>query len=199
LKKHGALRSLDRPRAAPKARRLSDRERAEWLNFAQAFGAKPLHDGVAIVQPEPPKPPPAPVAPARAAAVAPALKLPAKPDAKPRAPTFIEVGGPAAGLDGGSWNRLRKGRTRPERILDLHGATAQSAFAAFERFIGTARADGIRCVEIVTGRGAGEGGVLRRELPHWINLPQLRGAILAATYPHRANTGAVVLLLRRVR
>jgi len=109
------------------------------------------------------------------------------------------VGGPAAGLDGGSWNRLRKGRTRPERILDLHGATAQVAFAAFERFIGLARADGIRCVEIVTGRGAGEGGVLRRELPHWINLPQLRGAILAATYPHRANTGAVVLLLRRVR
>ncbi|WP_284945226.1 Smr/MutS family protein [Acidisoma cladoniae] len=194
-----ALRSLDRLRAAPKARRLSDRERAEWLIFAQAFGAKPLHEMAAAAPPEPPKPPAAPVAPPRPTTVAPPAKLPTKADAKTRPPPFIEVGGPAAGLDGGSWSRLRKGRTRPERILDLHGATAQSAFAAFERFIGTARADGIRCVEIVTGRGAGEGGVLRRELPHWINLPHLRGAILAATYPHRANTGAVVLLLRRVR
>jgi hypothetical protein len=27
----------------------------------------------------------------------------------------------------------------------------------------------------------------------------MRGAILAATHPHRANVGAVVLLLRRIR
>ncbi len=88
---------------------------------------------------------------------------------------------------------------RPQRVLDLHGRTVQAAFIAFEHFIAAARADGIRCVEIVTGRGAGEGGALRRELPLWLNLPQMRGCILAATHPHRANVGAVVLLLRRIR
>jgi DNA-nicking Smr family endonuclease len=88
---------------------------------------------------------------------------------------------------------------RPQRVLDLHGRTVQAAFSAFEHFIAAARADGIRCVEVVTGRGAGEGGALRRELPFWLNLPQMRGAILAATHPHRANVGAVVLLLRRIR
>jgi DNA-nicking Smr family endonuclease len=186
------------PRPPEKARRLSDRERAEWLTFAHAFGAKPFQAPTEVSHPEPAKnlPVPEPKRPAVAAVLA--KPSPAKTNTKPGL-GMLEVGGPAAGLDGGSWSRLRRGRTRPERILDLHGATAQSAFAAFERFIGTARADGIRCVEIVTGRGAGEGGVLRRELPHWINLPQLRGSILAATYPHRANTGAVVLLLRRVR
>jgi DNA-nicking Smr family endonuclease len=138
-----------------------------------------------------------------AAASVPVIPAPLGPPAQPRAskPKLGEltVGGPAAGLDTASWDRLRRGRMRPERVLDLHGRTAQAAFGAFERFIGTARADGIRCVEIVTGRGAGEGGVLKRELPLWINLPQMRGAILAATHPHRANVGAVVLLLRRIR
>jgi DNA-nicking Smr family endonuclease len=99
------------------------------------------------------------------------------------------VGGSAAGLDRASWERLRRGRMRPQRVLDLHGRTVQAAFSAFQDFIRAARADGVRCVEIVTGR----------ELPLWLNLPQMRGAILAATHPHRANVGAVVLLLRRVR
>jgi DNA-nicking Smr family endonuclease len=39
--------------------------------------------------------------------------------------------------------------------------------------------------------------VLRRELPHWLNAPALRPLILALAHPHRANTGAVHVLLRR--
>jgi len=55
-------------------------------------------------------------------------------------------------------------------------------------------------VEVITGRGAGEaGGVLRRELPHWLNLPSLRPLVLAAIHPHPANPGAVRVLLRRTR
>ena len=198
------LRPSDaRRRSEP--RRLSDKERAEWLSFAQALGARPL-------RPADPAPVPASVpAPVTTAPVAPiaasAAAIPAptvvsrtapQPGTRPRL-AELTVGGPAAGLDHASWDRLRRGRMRPQRVLDLHGRTAQAAFGAFEHFIRTARADGIRCVEIVTGRGAGEGGVLRRELPLWLNLPQMRGAILAATHPHRANVGAVVLLLRRIR
>lgn len=179
-------------------RRLSDKERAEWLGFAQAIGARPLHPAEAMAL----------------AAFAPAALVP--PDEKtkagegkaavlsgsrtigsPKPPAEIAVGTLSAGLDGSSWERLRRGHMRPQRKLDLHGRTAQGAFAAFEQFIANARSDGVRCVEIVTGRGAGEGGVLKRELPHWINLPHIRGGILAAAHPHRANVGAVVLLLRR--
>jgi DNA-nicking Smr family endonuclease len=85
-----------------------------------------------------------------------------------------------------------------ERRLDLHGHTAQRAFVAMELLLRSARADGVRVVEIITGRGAGEtGGVLRREVPLWLNLPHLRPMILAAAYPHMRNTGAIRLLLRR--
>lgn len=175
-------------------RRLSERERAEWLSFAQAIGAKPLAVAEALAL--------AALAPAPAAAAPPSGKsvvLPAARPMVPAPPPEISVGSAAAGLDGASWEKLRRGRMRPQRTLDLHGRTAQAAFAAFERFIAEARADGIRCVEVVTGRGAGEGGVLKRELPHWINLPQIRGGVLAAAHPHRANVGAVILLLRRRR
>ena len=55
-------------------------------------------------------------------------------------------------------------------------------------------------VEVITGRGSGEqGGVIRRELPLWLNLPQLRPLVLAVTHPHAANVGSVRLLLRKSR
>ncbi len=186
------------PSRRPDPRRLSDKERAEWLSFTHALGAKPLRpsEPVSVITPAS-----APVGPVTPGLVSVPASLPAVRPKLRGKPGFAEltVGGPAAGLDSASWEKLRRGRMRPQRVLDLHGRTVQAAFGAFEHFIGAARADGIRCVEIVTGRGAGEGGALRRELPLWLNLPQMRGCILAATHPHRANVGAVVLLLRRIR
>ena len=67
-------------------------------------------------------------------------------------------------------------------------------------FLLGAHADGVRCVDIITGRGAGEsGGVLRRELPLWLNQPGLRAIVLAATHPNAGNPGAVRVLLRRAK
>jgi DNA-nicking Smr family endonuclease len=109
------------------------------------------------------------------------------------------------GLDSSSWARFQHGKMPPTRTLDLHGKTAQAAFHTLERFLHAAQADHVRCVEIITGRGKGEaGGVLKRELPLWLNLPSLRPLILAASHPgtapfRAANEGATRLLLRRAR
>ncbi len=112
----------------------------------------------------------------------------------------VSVGQQPAGLDKASWNRLRTGKLQPERTLDLHGRTAQHAYLALQSFLLRAHADRVRCVEVITGRGTGEtGGVIRRELPLWLNLPQLRPLVLGVTHPHAANVGAVRLLLRRTR
>ena len=43
------------------------------------------------------------------------------------------------------------------------------------------------------------GGVIRRELPHWLNLPEIRPLILGAAHPHALNPGSVRLILRRIR
>jgi DNA-nicking Smr family endonuclease len=116
------------------------------------------------------------------------------------APSPVVIGTQPGGLDSGSWHRLRTGRLPPTRSLDLHGLPAHRAFQAFAAFLHAAHAEHARCVEVITGRGSPEaGGVIRRELPLWLNLPELRPLVLAAAYPHPANPGAVRLLLRRVR
>ena len=110
------------------------------------------------------------------------------------------VGTQPGGIDKATWNRFRSGKLATARTLDLHGMTAQRAFQALLSFLRTAHAEQIRCVEIVTGRGSGEtGGVIRREFPHWLNLPEIRPLILGATHPHALNTGSVRLILRRIR
>ena len=102
----------------------------------------------------------------------------------------LAIGTHPGGVDGASWRRFRTGKLQAVRTLDLHGRTAQRAFQALTTFLRAAHAEGVRCVEVVTGQG----GVLRRELPLWLNLPELRGVVLAAAHPHPANPGSVRLL-----
>jgi len=110
------------------------------------------------------------------------------------------IGRPPAGIDRATWRRFQSGRTRPAQRLDLHGLTAARAVLALETFIGRAAGEGHRTVEVITGRGAGpEGGVIRREFPHWLNSAVLRPLLLGACHPHPANPGSVLLLLRRRR
>ena len=167
---------------------LTDQERRDWAAYVRLIrplpgrAVPPLADIAA--DPEPPDRPVLLVAPR--SRVSPAADL--------------AVGDQPGGLDSASWNRFRSGKLTPERTLDLHGRTAQRAFHALHAFLHAAYSDGVRCVEIITGRGAGEtGGVLRRELPLWLNLPSLRPIVLAATHPHALNQGAVRVLLRRAR
>jgi hypothetical protein len=140
-----------------------------------------------------------------AAAAAPAApgdtpRPPARLPGRRAGPPPLAVGEPPGGVDSATWQRFRTGKLAATRKLDLHGQTAQRAHYALVAFLRGAHSDRVRCVEIVTGRGSGEeGGVIRRELPHWLNLPELRPLVLAAAHPHAANQGAVRLLLRRVR
>ena len=93
---------------------------------------------------------------------------------------------------------VEKGRMKQEGAFDLQGRRAQGGQDAVRSFLLDAFADGMRCVAVHTGRGSSpEGGVLRRELPHWLNAPDMRRMLMAAAHPHAANTGAVHLMLRR--
>ena len=184
-----------------RARRLTEADHAAWAGFTRHI--VPRSAGSEAPPPPAAATPPALRAPPRAAmhAVAPAVGAPAG-----RAP--LAIGAPPAGVDRATWQRFRTGKLAALRKLDLHGMTAQHAFQALSGFLRAAVADGVRCVEIVTGRGTASGnprggfegtGVIRREFPLWLNRPDLRPLVLAAAHPHAANTGSVRLLLRRTR
>jgi DNA-nicking Smr family endonuclease len=171
--------------------RLTDEDRQQWALYAQHLA--PLRGRVPAV----------PASMPDATPPAEAVPMPVKPKGRPATraqAAALAVGDNPGGVDRATWQRLRTGKLAPARTLDLHGRTAERAFHALAGFLRAAQADGLRCLEVITGRGTGEaGGVIRREFPHWLNLPEIRPLILGAAHPHALNQGSVRLILRRIR
>jgi DNA-nicking Smr family endonuclease len=109
--------------------------------------------------------------------------------------------GKAAGIDRRSAERLRRGRLPIEGRLDLHGLTQAVAVERLGEFIARSEAAGKRCVLVITGKGLARGGVLRDQVPRWLNLPPNRGRVLAFDYArqHDGGAGALYVLLKRRR
>ncbi len=167
-------------------RALTEHDRLTWAAYVQTI--KPIA-GVDV-----PEAPPVPLTPVTAAPP-PAIQRPTV--ARLGA---LQIGTHPPGVDRATWERFRTGKLPASRTLDLHGRTAARAFVALQGFLGAAHAEQMRCVEVITGRGSGEhGGVIRREFPLWLNLPEFRPFVLAAAHPHAANPGSVRILLRRRR
>ncbi|HVE22643.1 MAG TPA: Smr/MutS family protein [Acidocella sp.] len=138
-----------------------------------------------------------PVAPEAPPEAAPeqASAPPAKPPKTPAFSSPIGIAITPSGLDKATWKKFVTGKIRATARLDLHGHTAARAHRAVILFVERAYAEQERCIEIITGNGE----ILAHELPHWLNAPRLRPMILAIAHPHAANTGAVRVLLRRIR
>ena len=171
----------------PRRRSLTDLDRAHWAAYARSITPLPGHR----LPPEEPAPPASTPSPHT-----PPLSSPGPPRARL---TPLSLGIQPPGVDNASYQRFRTGKLGPSRTLDLHGQTVQRAFHSLQDFVRRAHADHQRCIEIITGRGAQGQGVLRREVPIWLNMSDLRPLILAISHPHAANEGAVRLLLRRIR
>jgi DNA-nicking Smr family endonuclease len=179
----------------PRARSLSEADRALWATYARLI--TPL-SGRRSSEAKACRDVPVPILPS----AEPSTRTPPVPGARPTRLSSppLSVGSQPGGLDTATWQRFRAGKLPPARTLDLHGRTVQHAFHALVAFLRNAHADQLRCVEVVTGRGTGlAGGAIRRELPHWLNLPELRPMVLGAAHPHALNPGSVRLLLRRIR
>jgi DNA-nicking Smr family endonuclease len=87
--------------------------------------------------------------------------------------------------------------------------TQREAHVALLNFLGRAQADGVRTALIVTGKGGGrndydgpsERGVLRRQVPMWLALPDFRTFVVGFEDAHigHGGQGALYVRLRRPR
>lgn len=101
---------------------------------------------------------------------------------------------------------LARGRKEIEARLDLHGMTQARAHRALIGFLSRASADGLTFVLVITGKGRSgalesERGVLRRQVPEWLALPELRSLVVGfeeASIGH-GGAGALYVRLRRAR
>ncbi len=184
---------------------LSQEDRDLWRHVTR--DAKPLkkREPATRAAPEPEAPAKAPEAkpktakPAQLKRAAPRTAPPAP--VKPAAPEIAH--GRAAGVDRRSAQRLTRGQLPVEAALDLHGYTQDQAHAALERFLSEVQARGLRCVLVITGKGTTKeaGGVLRGQVPRWLNEPANRARVLAFDYaqPKDGGLGALYVLIRRKR
>jgi DNA-nicking Smr family endonuclease len=169
-----------------KRRELTPEDLAAWAAYGRTLSRlMPGRTRLIAPTPEAPLATPAPPPPK---APAPRVKL-------ARAPVPLALEAAPAGLDKATWGRFKAQKLRTEARLDLHGHTASHAHAEVRQFLETAHSLHMRCVEIITGQGE----VIARELPHWLNAGNLRPLILAITHPHARNRGSVRVLLRRTR
>ena len=96
-------------------------------------------------------------------------------------------------------HRLARGREDLAARIDLHGLTHDAARAALTRFVERSVADGWRAVLVITGKGVGGDGVLKRHVPDWLAEPPLRPHIAGVSEAHRRHggEGALYVALKR--
>lgn len=150
------------------------------------------------------KPEPA-VAPKPAAKPKTAATRPLKPPAPPPIP-------PIAPIDKRERRQLLRGTRAIDARIDLHGMRQAEAHGALRGFLAIAQMRGYSMVLVITGKGGGGGGgdmpfsadergVLRRVVPQWLRMPDLRPLVLGFEEAHHGHggTGALYVRLRRLR
>ena len=178
-----------------RTRQLSSEERRLWSHVARHV--KPMK-GKAL-PPEPPgeKPATMPAPPVGS----PPPNVPSPPQ-KPSLP-------PLAPMERRTLLALRRGRKEVDSVIDLHGMRQEQAHGALLNFLHRAQGSGHGVVLVITGKGgaaAGTGlfeerGVLRRMVPHWLRLPDLRSLVVGfeEASPQHGGSGALYVRLRRRR
>jgi DNA-nicking Smr family endonuclease len=188
-------------------RSLSAEERALWTGIARSI--KPLHRARRTAETSDPPPPEKRSSESvgkfagKSTGKTPAQNELSRPrTVTPDEPRVDKKPPPLAPLERKFKRRVARGREPIDARIDLHGFTQTQAHGALLAFLRRAQADGVRIALIVTGKGtrkadeAHERGVLKRQVPLWLSLPQFRPLVVGYEDAHLAHGGAGALYIR---
>jgi DNA-nicking Smr family endonuclease len=160
---------------------------------------------------------PSPSTPARAREQAPETA----PSRKTRAPppqvavasnSKARPAAPLADFERRKVRQIASGKVEVDARIDLHGARQRDARVQLRAFLLRAHAQGHKTVLVITGKGGEEPadafggligerqrGVLRRNVPHWLEEADLRAVVLryAQAGPRHGGAGALYVQLRK--
>lgn len=187
---------LDPPRPSSRRRALTEEDRELWELVAKQV--KPLRKHRAAKIHTTPRAEASSAVPVAKPALSlrPLAQAPTPRPSKPAIP-------PLAPLGKRERTKLSRGRSEIEARLDLHGMTQMRAHRALTGFLHRAHHDGLTFVLVITGKGrsGGESGVLRRQVPEWLSLPEFRAFVVGfeeAAISH-GGEGALYVRIRRAR
>jgi DNA-nicking Smr family endonuclease len=191
------------PELSPPRRKraLSEEERALWESVAKQ--TKPLRKRARATKP--PIASPDSKMPAAAKAVVPPKPSPAVRIARAPKPNPAPAAPPLAPLGRRERSQLSRGRKDIDARLDLHGMTQTRAHHALFSFLQRAHSGGLTFVLVITGKGRmgaeTERGVLRRQVPQWLSLPEFRSLVVGFEEAHigHGGEGALYVRIRRSR
>jgi DNA-nicking Smr family endonuclease len=200
--------------AGRRKRALSDEERALWQKVAESVEPlKRVRRRPATAASEPEVPTSALVSEAAAPNPPPPPKKLHRTKTPPVAPPKPAVKPPLTPLnpiDARTRRKIARGAVPIEEHIDLHGLTQHDAYAALRGFIASSRARGLKIVLVITGKGRsshgdaaghniftpGERGVLRRLVPQWLGLPDMRDHVVGFEEAHVTHGGAGAIYVR---
>ncbi len=192
MKRQSSTSIPELPPSLRRKRALSEEERALWERIAKEIKPlrkKPRSGKTEAASAE------AETTAAGKAETPPKSLAPAKmpPATRPIAP-------PLAPLGRRERAQLSRGRKLIDARLDLHGMTQTRAHRELFGFLQRARRDGLTFVLVITGKGrAGddpERGVLRRQVPQWLGLPEFRALVVGFEEAHIGHGGEGALYVR---
>ncbi|MGE0060456.1 MAG: Smr/MutS family protein [Xanthobacteraceae bacterium] len=171
---------------------LTREERVIWTTFTKAI--MPLPKRAALDEaPDDAQdvPPPAAKTSRQRAAASQAPPARAGSSAAPPLPPSL------APLDRRAKRRVASGRDAIDARFDLHGLTQSEAHTELLHFLRSATARDARLVLVITGKS----GVLRRQVPQWLALPEFRALTIGFETAHvrHGGDGALYVRLRRAR
>jgi DNA-nicking Smr family endonuclease len=97
--------------------------------------------------------------------------------------------------------KLARGHATIDARIDLHGMTQTEAHAALRNLLQRAQAGGAKFVLVITGKGLPNSslngrGVLRRQVPQWLSLPEFRRYVAGFDVAHSGHGGEGALYVR---
>ncbi|MFB9266103.1 Smr/MutS family protein [Bradyrhizobium erythrophlei] len=195
MKRPATIPDLSTP--SRRKRALSEEERALWESVAKQV--KPLRKKPAAKPHAVPRdagPHQVAIKPVPVKSATPAKAAPAPRPAMP----------PLAPIGRRERAKLSRGRQEIDARLDLHGMTQIRAHRVLFTFLQRAHSEGLTFVLVITGKGKAGGGesergVLRRQVPEWLSLPEFRSLVVGFEEAHigHGGEGALYVRVRRSR